>query len=236
MLINISGDKSEISVQFNEPISVKDSSRIALTGASIWYSWYNFIENTIRYRANNDDWIGDWIIIKFPDGMYDDSDIISFLEEYFNGEAMPFSLKVSHTMSKFILDLKPGYSVDFMNTSEILGFMKSYTNNTHNNKEFIAENIPNITRGVDRILIHCSIVDDSFTSTDRGVFVKSDVIYSFIPNVDTGSLINIQPNKPKYLAINTDSIRNIKMKITDQDNRPIDLNGEKVSYELEIVT
>ncbi len=50
--------------------------------------------------------------------------------------------------------------------------------------------------------------------------VKSDVIYSFVPETPPGSLITINPNPPIYLTVREKKfIQTIRMQITDQENR-----------------
>src|SRR5438309_2087383 len=73
-----------------------------------------------------------------------------------------------------------------------------------------------ITRGVDPILIDCSIVGGSNENS-----FESDVIYSFVPNVSPGSILDIQPFHPIYLPLKENIIRKIRMRITDQNDRPI---------------
>ena len=86
-----------------------------------------------------------------------------------------------------------------------------------------------ITRGVDRVLIHCSIVGGSYENS-----FESDVIYSFVPNVSPGSILDIQPFHPIYLPLKDNVIRKIRVRITDQNDRLIDLNGQHVDYLLNI--
>jgi hypothetical protein len=51
----------------------------------------------------------------------------------------------------------------------------------------------NISKGIDRILIHCSLVENSYLNN-----VKIDVLYSFVPETPPSSLITINPNPPIY--------------------------------------
>jgi hypothetical protein len=50
----------------------------------------------------------------------------------------------------------------------------------------------NISKRIDRILIHCSLVENSYLN---------NVIYSFVPETPPGSLITINPNPPICLPV-----------------------------------
>jgi hypothetical protein len=87
-----------------------------------------------------------------------------------------------------------------------------------------------ITKDIDQILIHCSLVSSSYQNN-----LKSDVIYAFTPNISPRSLINIEPTHPKYLPINrTDYIFNIRISVTNQLNQLINFNGECLNFVLDI--
>jgi hypothetical protein len=62
------------------------------------------------------------------------------------------------------------------------------------------------------VLIHCSLVENSYLNN-----VKSDVIYSFVPETPPCSLITINHNPPIYLPVREKKfIQTIKMQMTDQ--------------------
>jgi hypothetical protein len=65
--------------------------------------------------------------------------------------------------------------------------------------------------------------------------VKSDVIYWFVPETPPGSLITINPNPPIYLPFREKKfIQAIKIQITDQENRLLELNDELVTFMLHL--
>ena len=94
-----------------------------------------------------------------------------------------------------------------------------------------SEKLTNITRSVDAIQIRCSI-----TSSNVNGYM-SDVIYQF----STQDLINSYPftKKPTdigelYGICNTTDISNIRIRITDQLGRLINLNNQEVALTLSI--
>ncbi len=108
---------------------------------------------------------------------------------------------------------------------KVFGFEPQIVNQPRIESKYKAD----ITRGVDRVLIHCSIVGGTYENS-----FESDVVYSFVPNVSPGSILDIQPFHPIYLPLKETTIRKIRMMITDQNDRPIDLNGQHVDYLLNI--
>ncbi len=65
--------------------------------------------------------------------------------------------------------------------------------------------------------------------------VKSDVIYSFVPEITPGSLITINPNPLIYLPVREKKfIQTIRMQITNQENRLLELNDEPDTFMLHI--
>ena len=53
--------------------------------------------------------------------------------------------------------------------------------------------------------------------------------------ISPGSILNIQPFHPIYHPLKDEIVRKIRMRITDQNDRPIDLNGQHVDYLLNIL-
>ena len=58
--------------------------------------------------------------------------------------------------------------------------------------------------------------------------VKSPVIYNYSPNVVPGSKIVGDPVKPIYLPVSKGVINESNIWVTNQDNRYLDLQGDKI--------
>jgi hypothetical protein len=83
---------------------------------------------------------------------------------------------------------------------------------------------------VDKIQVHCSLVDSSIVNG-----VRSDVIWTFASNTEPGCLIVEIPKERQYLLINRkEFINSLEMSSTDQLGRIIDLNGDNVGYVLDL--
>ncbi|EFA12246.1 hypothetical protein TcasGA2_TC006912 [Tribolium castaneum] len=183
----------------------------------------------------------EWKILKLPNGLYDENELNNYIQEYFGTfETPPFYFDVNYATNRFMLIIRDkDYEIDFSHGKihELLGFDKKIYSRRPKAasaaaKEGInyATKIGNITKDIDQILIHCSLVSSSYQNN-----LKSDVIYAFTPNISPRSLINIEPTHPKYLPINrTDYIFNIRISVTNQLNQLINFNGECLNFVLDI--
>jgi hypothetical protein len=172
----------------------------------------------------------EWKILKLPNGLYDENELNNYIQEYFGTfETPPFYFDVNYATNRFMLIIRDkDYEIDFSHGKihELLGFDKKIYKEGIN----YATKIGNITKDIDQILIHCSLVSSSYQNN-----LKSDVIYAFTPNISPRSLINIEPTHPKYLPINrTDYIFNIRISVTNQLNQLINFNGECLNFVLDI--
>lgn len=225
VLLTIGSEKDrpeDFEVYFTDPIPLGGYNyEVALLGFNIWFSWHNisheYMNNVLKfYNGTN------WQTIVLPNGFYTIELINYFLKSIENKVVFD----VNEITSRCILKLKPGYKIDFSEgkLNEILGFEAKIIDKTDTEGKFPI----NITNGIDRILIHCSLVEKSYLRN-----VKSDVIYSFVPETPPSSLITINPNPPIYLPVRENKlIHTIRMQITDQRNRPLNLNNEPVTYML----
>ena len=91
----------------------------------------------------------------------------------------------------------------------------------------------NITNDVDRLLVHCDIAQGFFTKRTKDEFLtESDVIYSFVPDKQPGNQLSITVSNLTFIPLREGRVSRITMEITDQDDNPIDFNGERMSFAL----
>jgi hypothetical protein len=157
-------------------------------------------------------------------------DIQDYINDHFQTEDPPISIHANTVTLRTIILLKPGFQKDLSKNSsgelfKIFGFEPQIIDQPKSESKFKAD----VTRSVDRVLIHCSIVGGTYENT-----FESDVIYSFVLNVTPGSILNILPFHPIYLPLKDITIRKIRMRVTDQNDRFIDLNGQNLDYLLNI--
>jgi hypothetical protein len=122
--------------------------------------------------------------------------------------------------------LKNGYRVDFTDATsvgKVLGFNRQiYTTSR------ASEKVVDIIK-INSILISVNIIESSYVNGK-----KNPVIYSFFPNVGPGYKISEVPSQPIYLPISTHEIRDVYVRVTDQDGVLLDNNGERIDIAFNI--
>ena len=217
----VSGNTDTINTTYNPPIilDLKQKYEIALTSLDTYYSFPN-IDNsndTFKYQKTG----GEWKPVKIPTGCYEITAINEEIQKKI-GIKDVITIKANLNTLKCMLFIKSGYVVDFNvanSLATVLGFNKiQYQAGNHS-----SEHIVNILR-INSILINLDIVTNSYI---KGIM--SPVIYNFFPNVSPGVKIVSIPKNLVYLPVTVNTIYCMKVWLTDQDNRPLDLQGEEVT-------
>ena len=227
VLITADTNESEFDVYFKDPIPIKSQCSIGLLSATVWHSWHNisskFDNNKLKIFHNLR-----WQTLTIPDGNYDADHLNYWIEDVLQcSDDCPIRFDVNSATNRFLIILdKCQVDLSEGKLHELLGFEPKIYKEAINT----GEHNGNISRGVDRVLIHCSLVSDSYQNK-----FSSDILYSFTPTSPPGALINIEPFKPKYLPIRgRDYIYSIGIRLTDQLNRPINFNGEILTFVFDI--
>ena len=218
----------DFTVRFNQGIEFDKNKNyvVALGSIAMAYSWYNvsskYNNNTLKYSQDSG---RSWHTITIPNGNFSYQELNSYIQSEIasNGHTKDgISIKFVSSMFKVLLTMKSGFQVDLKTGDfrKLLGFEKKiYTATGY------SPNLPDITRSVDNVFIHTNIISDSFLSSD-----KSDVIYKFgVDNLPLSYPFHIQPFHLVFNKINTNRIRDLRIYITDELNRPLDLNNIPVS-------
>ena len=128
---------------------------------------------------------------------------------------------------KCVMTLAGEMEVDFKGNKSIrsvLGFeAKIYAAGRHE-----AENVVDIMK-VNSILVHCDVIGQSYLNGSQ-----QPIIYSFFPNSLVGEKIINRPNRLIYLPINLEVIRGMTCLLTDQNQKLLDLRGEKLTIKFHI--
>ena len=218
----------DFTVRFNQGIEFDKNKNyvVALGSIAMAYSWYNvsskYNNNTLKYSQDSGK---TWHTITIPNGNFSYQELNSYIQSEIasNGHTKDgISIKFVSAFFKVLLTLKSGFQVD-MKTGDfgkLLGFEKKiYTASGYSPK------LADITRSVDNVLIHTNIISDSNVSSN-----KSDVIYKFsVDNLPLSYPFHIEPRQLVFNKINTNRIREVQINITDELNRPLDLNNIPIS-------
>lgn len=219
---------------FKTPIPLDGNYKIWLKGLTMWNSWHNisakFNNNVLKYHNGQN-----WKIIIFDNGNYTLDDINNYLISSFASATggslrdpeIPILFGIDGPTGHFGVKIEENWSIDFSEGElhKILGFDKIIYNQT----EQIAPFPANISRGVDKIRIHCDLIVEARYGEES----TSRILYQFAPSERPHSLIIVNEIYPIYLKIYpTKQIERIRMTVTDQNDNIIDLNGTEVEYEI----
>jgi len=227
-------DTGEYTIRFSRPFDLRSLKWNASVGKiSTYFSWFNISSSNNVFKYNNGS-IDRTLTLET--GCYSFQSLVEHIHDKMTALG-DFTLVdgIATFSINFELDLSDGdvsmllsdsYTVDFtgLNIRTIFGFNSNeYTTSS------VSENKANIRNGVDTVLIHCDLI--SGNSYYNGI--ESDVIYSFIVNAEPNEVINIDANNSTPVAVKgTSSIDEITIRITDQDNRKLDLHGQQLNIEI----
>lgn len=239
-LLNLTSDDKKpneqtdnFSINFSPPIPLSSNWEIALESCSIWYSWYNissdYNNNTFRYNNGSV-----WKNIAITNGLYTIDDLNGFIKsamksngDYTAGSPDVFYIDITPNYNTFKLriTLSNSYQVDLTvgTLYQLFGFDPIIVSTTQE-----GTNNVNITNGVNRIMLHVDCVTGSYKGQS-----STDIIYSFTADDAPSSLLTIQPNRLLFLPVNkSGNLDSIRVYITDQLNRRVNLNNEELSVVL----
>ena len=154
---------------------------------------------------------------ELPNGSYSVSDIQDYFEYNLenNGEDIDeasVQILVNKIENKITFKVKKGYSLELL-TPETMKLLESTKNKIIKDKN--SENVPHLEI-TDVVLIHCDIVNNDYQQDSR-------VLYTFVPNKPSGSLLKISPTNHISLKTFNSEYDEIKVWFTDQNNKPLEI-------------
>lgn len=232
ILLNIDKPQYNLDLHPNHPLMVGNDAEIGVRSIFLWYTYPNISEkynnNKVKIYFNDE-----WHNITIPTGMYEVEALSDYLnsivtknitgdeyhtlmKKHFMNEDTEQYLKIFVDKSTFKcrLLLKQDIEIDFSEGKlhELLGLEPKIYNRFGE-----GDNIVNITRGVDRILFRCNLVERKYQKDIR------DVLYDVLPLAEPGSAIQEQVDHVEYYKCRDNHIRRIEIRVTDKDNNYIDL-------------
>ena len=197
------------------------------------YSWYNiaasFGNNKIHWRKKTEE----WQTLIFPNGMYGYSDINSFLQTQ-TGEVDPkdkdsdfiFTLYFDMTIFWVVILMREDYELDLSKGefAELLGYEKKILTGK---KNFVGAMVPNITKSIDWVFLHCDLI------SRRANDVPSGVLYSFsTTGLQVSYTFQKEPYRLEWYPVNESEINSIRIWVTEGRDNPLDLNGIDVAVSI----
>ena len=232
---NANSKSHDFTVNFDPPIALdpEKSYRAALNElVNMSYSWYNIAK---RYNNNEFKWrkkTEEWKTVTIPDGMYDYKGLNTTIQSLI-GRVDPkdekskfiFQLYFHTTIYRAVILLQDGYEVDLSGGefAPLLGFDKKTIDGANNR----SDRVPNITRGVDWIYIHCDLITRAVDN------IGGDVMFSFsTAELSVSYPFSKEPRRLLWHPVNKNRINTINIKITDGRNNIIDLNDQDVALSI----
>ena len=198
------------------------------------YSWNHidsrYDNNKIRWKKKTEQ---AWKTLTFPNGMYDYARINRFLQQH-TGKVDPtkensayiFTIHFEFSTYRIFIVVHPDYELDFSqgNFSDLLGYNKRILTGPS-----FGDKVPNITRGVDWVYLHCNLISRQTNN------VPSDLLYSFsTADLRVSYPFRKEPLRLEWQPVNKRNIDAIRVWITDGRNNILDLNGTDTAISLMI--
>ena len=200
---------------------------------------YNSIPNITKdmnniFKYSNDNGVT-WKVLELDTGSYEIEALSNEIQRLMviNGDYdrinEEFYITITPNTSKLtsIINItQSNYKVDFTVTNsfaDLLGFEKIVINAGYNESTEIVDII-----STNSILVNIDIVAGSYING-----TPLPVIYSFYPNVPPGYKIVERPNPQLiYHPISRNDISIMRVWLTNQDNKPVDLRGETLTVRI----
>ena len=238
MTLVLSGRSSDFTTSFSPAIRLNQNKKYeaALLSIDLYNSIPNITEKNNKFKYSTDGG-STWKILTLNTGSYDLSAINDEIQRlmiinddydkvndkfYINISANTSTLKsiINITNQQYQIDFSVEYSI-----GSTLGFWPLIIQHVYN----VSQDIVDIMK-INSILVNVDIISGSYVNGSQ-----YPVIYSFFPNVSPGRKIIERPNPSLiYCPVNTADIGFIRMWLTDQDNNPVDVRGERVTVRIEI--
>ncbi|KAL9954527.1 hypothetical protein ACROYT_G042077 [Oculina patagonica] len=221
-------------IHFDPPIDLDPAKRYkaALNElVTMSYSWFSVSEkydnNKFKWKKKSD---SDWVTVTIPEGMYDYKDLNDAFQSH-TGKTDDskdiFKLYFHTTTYRVIILIANDYELDLSegNLSELIGFNKKILNDMNN----VGDRVPNLTRGVDWIYIHCDLISRSVDN------IADDVLYTLSTStLEISYPFSKEPRRLLWHPVNKYRINSIKIRISDGQGNDIFLNDQPVALSIVI--
>ena len=171
--------------------------------------------------------------LTFPNGMYDYQIINTFIQKH-TGKVDPankdsdyiFNIYFDISIYRVVALIQKDYELDLTqgNFGELLGFNKKILRDSS-----LGDKVPNITRSVDWVYLHCDLV------TRKTNNIPSDVLYHFSTSkLNVSYPFEKEPRRLKWHPVNKSLINKIRVWVTDGRGNILELNGLDIAISLKL--
>jgi hypothetical protein len=220
--ISLNDTKSEFNLEYEEGIELKGPYEVCLKSFVTYNNIPNITNknNVILYKSG----ISEHKVV-VPVGTYELEDLSRFLIP--TSPSNDCGLRVFLNKAKLKVEIFCKWDIDFTTPKSLgptLGFSKRYLKSyeTHHS------DLPVAIFTVNTIKIKCNLIKCNI----ENLKTKDNTLHEFPLSVDPGEKIVERPSSLCYYPVSTDTIYQLHIRVTDQDNNLIDFRGEKVSLTL----
>ena len=217
--------------RFQPPINLPENCEVALYSISMFNSNPNISANlgnqTLKYSKDSG---ATYTTITIPQGSYGIDALstqINSLIVATGGVANNVILTGNYATLKVDITLSATYRLDLSvgNLYRLLGWPAGIVSVSGTGTD-----LADLTNGIVSYSINSNIV------SGQGSYLsgtQSQALYTFVPNVPSGNLIDITVQNLLYVAMNTRTIGSLNINLTDQaGNLLVDLSQEPIRYTL----
>lgn len=212
---------------FHLPIGLDGVKSIDLLAANIPMTMYNV------NSSNNIVYFNDGVnqAVAIPVGNYDIFDLVTQLESSMNAvSGITFTVEYSLVTMKLTITGSAPFYYTFSNTTLSMASVLGFNNvNTASNTIQTADNVVNLS-----VPIYLKLVISELGSTTKSTNSYDNATFVVFTNVNNSEVqsYNNMSNYRQRVKVLNDNIQTISVKITDHNNRIVNLNGSHWSIML----
>ena len=234
----LSSRTSNFTTQLNPPILLDTNKKYeaALLSLHTYNSVPNITEKNNKFKYSSDRG-KTWRTITIKKGTYELREINSYIQREmlkngdYDQDEKRYYINIDYYKPTFqtLLEItSDDYMVDFDIENSLASTLGFTNEKLAGSGVYSSSNIIDI-ESVNSILVHCDIVLGAYLNSSR-----SNTFYSFTQEVSPGFKIIEKPS-PELIffpVVGRPDIQNIHVWLTDQDNNPIDLMGERLTINM----
>ena len=215
-----SNESNKFIYQFTDKLNLKNINKnMALANLSTYYTWKNIkldYNNNNKFKVFAPTWNDTFDL---PNGSYSIADVQNYFEYIIKKhetitDNTPVLIYVNKIKNRIIFKIKTGYKLE-LSSKETMELLEGLSNTIDKDKD--GELVPKL-EVVEVVLVHCNLVNNSYQQASK-------VLFTFVPNKQFGQLITITPHSPTMLKTTNAEFSFIEIWFTDQNNRPLETEG-----------
>ena len=220
LTFTLTGRTSELCADHFPPISLEGEWVVGLLGFETYNSIPNIDKNNkFRYGVNNE--------MEIPKGAYEIDDINQYIKSQLTARKVSdFSLRGNK--NTFHTEIKCSKAIDFGKTDTIGSLLGFSPRILPPGELHISDKVANIFK-INAIIIDCNIVSGAYKNGRPG-----HTLHEFFLQVSPGYKIVETPGEVIYLPVNTRTIDNLSVTVTDQNGDLVNFNGEELVVRLHL--